>query len=155
RDKHPHLSLDIDASQQLVDLQREGFHAALRQGKGPWPGLESIRLFEQPMPVIVVGSPDAARRFADKGPEALTGEPLLGETAPWQQWFAAAGVKTRVRPIAIFNDFGMLLQAAEQNLGIALVRELLAADALASGKLVRLSPLSIIHEQAQYHLVYP
>ena len=37
-----------------------------------------------------------------------------------------------------------MLQAAEQNLGLALVRELLAADALADGRLVRLSPLSII-----------
>ena len=155
RDKHPHLQLEIDASQQLMDLQREGFHAALRQGKGPWPGLESIQLFELPMPVIIVGTPEAARRLEGKGVEALTREPLLGDPGPWQQWFAAAGLRTKVRPIAIFNDFGMLLQAAEQNLGLALVRELLAADALATGRLVRLSPLSIITEQAQYHLAFP
>src|SRR6185436_18093006 len=30
--RHPHLSLELDASHHLVDLQREGFHAALRQG---------------------------------------------------------------------------------------------------------------------------
>jgi LysR family glycine cleavage system transcriptional activator len=155
RDKHPHLSLEIDASQQLVDLQREGFHAGLRTGRGPWPGLECVALFEQNVPVIVVGSPDAARRLEGKGDDALTKEPLLGDAEPWQEWFAAAGVRTRVRPVAIFNDFGMLLQAAEQSLGLALVRELLAADALASGRLVRLSPLSIVSEPAQYHLVYP
>jgi LysR family glycine cleavage system transcriptional activator len=154
--RHPNLSLEIDASHQLVDLQREGFHAALRQGKGPWPGLDTVRLFESPMPIIVVGSPDAARRLEGKPPEALTKEPLLGEAAPWHQWFTAAGVRARVRPVAVFNDFGMMLQAAEQNLGLALARELLAADALADGRLVRLSPLSITSEQAQsYQLAYP
>ena len=50
--------------------------------------------------------------------------------------------------MAIFNDFGMMLQAAEQDLGLALVRELLAADALSDGRLVRLSPVSITFKQA-------
>ena len=156
RKKHPGLSLEIDASQQLVDLQREGFHAALRQGRGPWPGLESYRLFDLPMPIIVVGSPAAARRLKGLQPDALAREHLLGDSEPWENFFAAAGVRTQVTPVAIFNDFGMMLQAAEQDLGLALVRELLAADALSDGRLVRLSPLSITVEQAQsYHLVYP
>ncbi len=49
-----------------------------------------------------------------------------------------------------------MLQAAEQDLGLALSRELLAADALCDGRLVRLSPISIMHADAHpYHLVYP
>jgi LysR family glycine cleavage system transcriptional activator len=61
-----------------------------------------------------------------------------------------------VRTVAVFNDAGLMLQAAEQNLGLALSRELLAADALCDGRLVRLSPISIRHAEAQpYHLVYP
>ena len=156
RKKHPDLSLEIDASQQLVDLQREGFHCALRQGKGPWAGLESYRLFELPMPSIVVGSPAAAKRLRGKGVDALAREHLLGESEPWERWFSEAGVRTQVTPVAIFNDYGMMLQAAEQDLGLGLVRELLAADALADGRLVRLSSIEIAFEQAQtYHLVYP
>src|SRR5258706_11200918 len=85
-ERHPNLSLEIDASQQLVDLQREGFHAALRSGRGPWPGLEAVRLFELPMPTIAVGSPEAAQRLAGKGPEAFAREPLLGEIEPWREW---------------------------------------------------------------------
>jgi LysR family glycine cleavage system transcriptional activator len=156
RKRHPDISLEIDASQHLVDLQRAGFHAALRQGKGPWAGTESYRLFESPMPWIVVGSPAAAKRLRGKPPEALAREPLLGESEPWEQLFALAGVRAQVTPVAVFNDFGMMVTAAEQDLGLALVRELLAADAIASGRLVRLSPLEIAYEQAQtYHLVYP
>jgi LysR family transcriptional regulator, glycine cleavage system transcriptional activator len=156
RERHPSLALEIDASHQLVDLQREGFHAGLRVGRGPWAGLESERLFDAPMPLIVVGSPEAARRLLGAQPEALAREPLLGDAELWQLWFAAAGLRTQVTPVAVFNDVGLMLQAAEQNLGLAIGRELLAADALHDGRLVRLSPLAITYEQAYpYHLVYP
>src|SRR6185369_4660592 len=37
REQHPTLALEIDASIRAVDLVREGFHAAVRQGNGPWP----------------------------------------------------------------------------------------------------------------------
>jgi LysR family glycine cleavage system transcriptional activator len=156
RERHPDLALEIDASPQLVDLQRDGFHAGLRIGRGPWAGLESERLFDVPMPLIVVGSPAAARRLLGAGPEALAREPLLDDAELWQRWFAAAGFQTRVTTVAVFNDAGLMLQAAEQNLGLALSRELLAADALRDGRLVRLSPVSITYEHAHaYHLVYP
>lgn len=155
RERHPALPLEIDASYRSIDLQREGFHAAVRQGKGPWPGLESERLFEQP-PIIIVGSPSAARRLLGAQPEALAREPLLGGSDLWKDWFAAAGLRTNVRTVADFNDAGLMLQAAEQSLGLALTRELLAADALCDGRLVRLSPISIMHPEAlPYHLVYP
>ena len=156
REKHPDLALEIDASNQLVDLQREGFHAGLRQGHGPWAGLQAERLFNAPMPLIVVGSPSAARRLLGAQPEALAREPLLGDADVWQRWFTVAGLRTQVTTAADFNDSGLMMQAAEQNLGLAIGRELLAADALRDGRLVRLSPLSIIYEHAEpYHIVYP
>ena len=152
----PGLALEIDASNQLVDLPREGFHAGLRVGRGPWAGLESERLFDVPMPLIVVGSPAAARRLLGAQPEAFAREPLLDDAELWQRWFVAAGLRTQVTTVAVFNDAGLMLQAAEQNLGLALSRELLAADALHDGRLVRLSPVSITYEHAHpYHLVYP
>ncbi len=156
RERHPALALEIDASHELVDLRRDGFHAALRQGRGPWPGLESERLFDMPMQFIVVGAPSAARRLLGAQPEALAREPLLGDADLWDRWFAEAGLRTHVTPVASFNDAGLMLQAAEQNLGLAIGRELLAADALADGRLVKLSALAITLEHAQpYHLAYP
>ena len=155
RAQYPDLALEIDASINAVDILREGMHAAIRQGVGPWPGLESERLFDRP-PMIVVGSPTAARRLLGAQPEAIAREPLLGDADLWKAWFDAAGVRTPVTIVAYFNDAGLMLQAAEQNLGLALSREILAADALQDGRLVQLSPVTIMHEYAQpYHFVYP
>jgi LysR family glycine cleavage system transcriptional activator len=155
REQHPTLALEIDASIRSVDLLREGFHAAVRQGNGPWPPLVSERLFDVP-PIIVVGCAAAARRLLGAQPEALAREPLLGDADLWRQWFAAAGVRTHVATVAVFNDAGLMLQAAEQNLGLSLSREILAADALADGRLVRLSPISITDPDTEpYHFVYP
>lgn len=154
RERHPSIALDIDASLRSVDLLREGFHAAVREGRGPWPGLSSERLFDNRK--IVVGSPLAAKRLAGAPPEAVLREPLLGEDELWQEWFAAAGLTTEVRPVAVFNDAGLMLEAAERDLGIAVARELHAADALMSGRLVRLSPIAFEHPELRpYHFVFP
>jgi LysR family glycine cleavage system transcriptional activator len=156
RERHPDLALEIETSQQVADLQRDGFHAALRQGLGNWPGLEAERLFDGSMQMILVASPAIARRLAGAGPQAYLDEPLLGESGLWEHWFAAAGLQRKVTPVAVFNDAGLLLSAVEQGLGLAVVRELLAADALRDGQLVRLSPIAVEYESARaYHLVYP
>lgn len=154
REQHPGLMLDIDASLRAVDLPREGFHAAVREGRGPWPGLVSERLFDHRK--IVVGSPAAAQRLAGQGPGAFAREPLIGEDVTWKEWFALAGLAIDVRPVAVFNDAGLMLNAAEQDLGIALSRELLAADALVAGRLVKLSPVAIEHHDLRpYHFLCP
>lgn len=154
RDQHPDIALELDASQRLVDLQRDGFHAAIRQGRGPWPGLQNELLAASPF--VAVGAPATAHRLLGAPAQALAEEPLLGDVELWTQWFAAQGIKRRLLPVATFNDAGLMLQAAEQGLGIALARELLAADALADQRLMRLSPQAVMLEDAySYHLVYP
>ena len=156
RDRHPDIALEIEASANIIDLQREGFHAAIRTGAGPWPGLVVERLYESPTPLIAVAAPAVARRLREGSPADLAREPLLGEADVWEAWFAAAGVRTRVKPVASFNDLGLMLQATEQGLGLTLVRELLAADALRDGRLVRLFDISVVREGVQpYSLVYP
>lgn len=154
RERHPQIALDLHTSQQLVDLQREGFHAALRTGAGPWRGLEAEQLLDSNW--IVVASPARARRLRDAPVALLADEPLLGDGSMWQRWFEQAGHRTRVKPVAEFNDGGLMLQAVEQDLGLALIREVLAADALLDGRLVRLSGIALDDPDTHpYWLVYP
>lgn len=154
RQRHPDIALELHVSQDIVDLAGDGFHVGIRQGSGPWRGLEARPLIDSPL--IAVGSRRAAQRLAGQGVEALARESLLGEGLLWQHWFERAGLSVPVRPVAVFNDAGLMLQAAEQDLGVSLVRELLAADALHDGRLVRLSPLELPDEQAEiYWFVHP
>lgn len=146
RERHPDIAIELHTSQQIVDLQREGFHAALRQGSGQWRGVEAERLIDSPL--IAVGSPNAARRLLGRAAAALADEPLLGDAGVWESWFALAGVRCRVNPVASFNDAGLMLQAAEQDLGLALARELLVADALRDGRLMRLSTIALSKDLA-------
>lgn len=138
RAAHPDIHLELVASQAVADLPREGLHAAIRLGDGHWRGLQAEPLVKSAR--VVVGSPAAAHRLAGQPTAALANEPLLGNAALWAQWFAGADAPRRVAPVAAFNDAALLLQAVESDIGLGLVREVLAADALLQGQLVRLHP---------------
>lgn len=150
----PCITLDLHASQQLVDLEREGFHIGLRIGRSHWPGLVSEPLFHSPH--IVVAAPVLAQRLIGAPPELLAQQPLLGDADLWQDWFAQGGLQTAPAPVATFNDATLLGQAAEQGMGLALTRELFAADALLDGRLMRVSPRAIDEDVTRdYQVVYP
>ena len=152
--EHPELTLELHSSQRLVDLGREGFHAALRSGQGPWRGLASRQLIDSPL--IAVAAPQRAARLRADDPRALAQEPLLGASDTWAQFLAQCGVSLDAKTVADFNDAGLMLQATEADLGVALARELLAADALQAGRLVRVSAHQMRVESApSYWLVYP
>jgi LysR family glycine cleavage system transcriptional activator len=155
RERHSDIGLEIHASQQVMDLAREGYHAAVRQGGGSWPPLVAERLIDSPF--VVVGSPVAARRLQGAGAEAIAHEPLLGSPQLWERWFALVGLtRLHINPVAAFNDAGLMLQACEMNLGLSLSRELLAADALQEGRLVRLHARTMEAQSSDaYYLVYP
>lgn len=154
RERHPEITLEVHASQQVMDLQREGFHAAVRSGAGPWRGLLAEPLIDSTL--IVVAAPQRAARLAGAVAQELAAEPLLGDVEQWVRWLALSGARMVAKPVADFNDAGLMLQATEQDLGIALAHELPAADALQSGRLVRISPLALHDGGAvTYWLVHP
>lgn len=154
RERHPGINIEIHTSHQVMDLKRDGFHAAIRQGRGQWRGLDGTCMIDTPL--ILVACPALAHRLAGCAPSALAQEPLLGDADRWERWFALAGHPLRANPVAVFSDMGMLVQAAEQGMGIALCRELMAADALRDGRLVRLSPLALSEPGADtYWLIHP
>jgi LysR family glycine cleavage system transcriptional activator len=97
-----------------------------------------------------------ARRLAGCSPAEIVCEPLLGNPIVWQRWLNAAGLSTKVTPVATFADSGLMLQAAEYGFGLALPRGLFAVDAFRDGTLVQISNLVVRHGATQrYFLVYP
>lgn len=159
QDRHPDIDLRIAASEKLVDFARDGIDVGVRFGAGRWSGLRSDLLTEEE--VTPMCSPALAPRL--NRPIDLSHVTLLHEeTMPlsgfpdWAAWLAAAGVK-EVDPShgPRFSHTHLVLQAAIDGRGVALGQVVLAADDLATGRLVAPFPLTLPTGYAHYVVCPP
>jgi LysR family glycine cleavage system transcriptional activator len=150
---YPGITLDIDASLAIQDLARKGFDAAIRIGEGQWPGVQAERIASGE--VLPVATPTLARQWQEVFHTGEAPLPLLEhDVTPWHSWFQANGQPSSGRQLALFNDAGLLLRAAEQGFGIALVKTVLAGDAIAAGRLIPLAAARRLSDDDIY-LVWP
>ncbi|MBT0961867.1 LysR family transcriptional regulator [Denitromonas sp. IR12] len=108
------------------------------------------RLFDDRVGPLAAPSYIAAyglRSAEDVAGATLLRSPLL----PWGAWFQAAGLN-RPEPErgAVFNDLGMLLEAASAGLGVAMSTRRLAAAWLDSGRLVPITELTAASPNSYY-----
>jgi LysR family transcriptional regulator, glycine cleavage system transcriptional activator len=141
----PGVMVEVRTGRELANLQTDGVDVALRVGFGHWPGLRSELLFEEY--VFPVCSPEFLARHHSPGggDEHIAHGPLILEDVNlWPAWFEAAGICVPV-PLRgqVFDDSALCVEAAAAGLGVALVRRLHAQEALAAGRLVRMSNIRI------------
>ncbi|MGL6019328.1 MAG: LysR substrate-binding domain-containing protein [Gibbsiella quercinecans] len=149
----PEIALDIDASLHVQDLARGGFDAAIRIGDGQWPGLHAEWI--APGDVLPVAAPAVAQQWRAEFVQGAQALPLLEhDVMPWRCWWQAEGKAECGQKLALFNDASLLVRAAQQGFGIALVKTLLAGDALATGALQALAAPRRL-EDNDYYLVWP
>ena len=131
------IELLVDESRPL-DMEDFAVDLAIRVGPGPVPGRVSLKLLEEHC--YPVANARLAERFAGRDVARLLDFPLLNnrDATLWRSWFRAFGIDYRPRPQdRRFSDYGLVLDAAVEGLGIAIGRPLLIANEIASGKLVR------------------
>ena len=140
---YPEIEVEIAASAELVDLAAEGFDAGVRLGQFIAADMVAVRL-TRPFPVVIVGSPAyLARRGEPRRPDDLRRHACLrfrrtnGALALWSLADNARAIEAAVSGPLIANDFPTLLGAAIDGMGLAQVPEPVAADAVRTGKLVR------------------
>lgn len=147
------ITLDIDASLAVQDLTRKGFDAAIRLGNGQWADMQAQLIARGE--VVPVATPALARQWQAAFDDGTPGMPLLEhDVTPWRSWFFVHQQREYGRPLASFNDAGLLIRAAEQGFGIALVKRLLVSDALTEGRLVALAAARQL-EPVDFYLVWP
>lgn len=134
--RHPNVLLRIDASVRLADLDHSDIDIAIRLGDGKWPGGRAELLLAQE--VFPVCAPVIAKKLKSIEDLAQTCA-ITDERAmiSWESWFEAAGAP----PVtflkgARFTDPMLCLESAIAGHGVMLGWQLLAADALADGRLV-------------------
>ncbi|TQV72469.1 transcriptional regulator GcvA [Denitrobaculum tricleocarpae] len=152
RARHPEIETRIDGTDRRVDLTRGDADVALRYGPGGYDGVRVDRLFGQvntPVcsPALLRGaqpmtkSPQAKQPL--RSPEDLRHHTLLhivwkDAEASWRMWLLAAGLPD-IDPTRgpHFTQESMAVEAALDGQGVALVGDILVADHLAAGRLVR------------------
>jgi LysR family glycine cleavage system transcriptional activator len=140
----PDVEIRLWASMRALDLATEDVDIAIRFGKGDYPGLHSLRLFEEE--VTPMCAPSLLRGAAPlETPEDLRRHKLIRdeswsfapEAPGWRAWLAAAGV-TGIDPDrgVDFNQADHALDAAISGVGVVLGRRHLASEDIAAGRLV-------------------
>src|SRR5919108_1836468 len=135
-ERHPEILLRIDASTRIVDLDRSDVDLAIRMGDGNWPNVKAELLIAQE--IFPVAAPSLAAKL--RSVEDLAKVSVLRDSNTmfsWERWFEGASVEPiAALPGATFTDPILCLEAAIAGQGVMLAWQLLAADALADGRLV-------------------
>jgi LysR family transcriptional regulator, glycine cleavage system transcriptional activator len=142
QEAHPGIDVRITTSTALVDFQRDDVDAAIRYGRGHWPGLRADwlmadELFPVCSPALLTGNRPL------RTPEDLAHQTLLHTNAggygdDWRQWLTAAGLPADVSKQRglTFDLILVTVQAAIDGIGVAMGRTSYVEADIAKGRLV-------------------
>ncbi|MEJ7600066.1 MAG: LysR substrate-binding domain-containing protein [Kofleriaceae bacterium] len=155
---HRAIEVSIVIEQQLDDLQSSGIDLAIRMGSGPWSGVRARPLMTDAL-YPVMSPLFHATNGRPRTPQALVGLRLLHDRDPntsWDAWRRAHGpARLDVRRGPRFASSDLVLRAAAQGQGVALARDRLVHDDLASGALIRPIPDAAVELATAYWIVLP
>jgi LysR family glycine cleavage system transcriptional activator len=152
----PEFEIRLMATPRLIDFAREGVDCGIRYGFGDWPALRAERLFGATLTPVcsprLLQGPEPLAAPADLARHTLLH--ALDDMDDWRLWLRAAGalaVDPQRGPK--FESLPLALQAAVSGTGVAISRGPLAAEYLATGRLVRPFDLALPSECAYYFVV--
>ncbi|MGY3078841.1 LysR family glycine cleavage system transcriptional activator [Bradyrhizobium sp. LM6.10] len=159
QEHHPGIDVRITTSTSLVDFQRDNVDAAIRYGRGQWPGLRADWLMADEL--FPVCSPSLLHGGKPlRSPEDLKSHMLLhtsnANSDDWRLWLTAAGLPADIarQPGVTFDMIFMTIQAAIDGIGVAMGRTSYVRDDIAKGRLV--VPFKIaLPADAGFYLVAP
>lgn len=156
RELQPDIDVHLIVEDRLADFSRDDVDAAIRYGRGDWPGLTVIKILSEEM--YPVCSPSLL-----KGPKPLnTPTDLRHHTLlhddmqmDWRIWLTAAGIQgVDWSRGPGYSNSALVIQAALGGQGIALGRSPLVRADLDAGRLVRPFDFTLPSEYG-FYLVYP
>ena len=153
-----HADIAVNLTPRTRPFLFEGtpFDAAIFAAESNWPGTEGVLLMHENL--MAVGSPKLLGPRGRITPRELGQVPLLQQsTRPyaWRLWFESLGLRVN-------NDlagprielFSMLIEAAIQGIGAALIPPFLIEDELRRGALLELINHRYLSDRS-YYLIYP
>jgi LysR family glycine cleavage system transcriptional activator len=159
QEAHPGIDVRITTSTSLVEFKNDDVDAAIRYGRGQWPGLRADWLMADRLspvcsPALLTGNRPL------RCPEDLADHVLLhtsgGTSDDWRLWLTAAGMPAQLskHPGLTFDLTFMTVQAAIDGIGVAIGRTSYVEADIAKGRLV--VPFKItLPADAGFYLVSP
>src|SRR5260370_1989397 len=141
QEAHPGIDVRITTSTSLVDFKSGDLDAAIRYGRGHWPGLRADWLMADGL--FPVCSPALLTGEKPRGcPQDLAHHTLLhtsgGYDDDWRLWLTAAGPPADIskQPGLTFDLILMTVQAALDGIGVAMGRTSYVEAGIPKGRLV-------------------
>jgi DNA-binding transcriptional LysR family regulator len=159
--ENPDINVEIISDYSLVDLAAERFDAGVRLGEQVDRDMISVRIGPDLRMAVVAAPSYLEGRSPPLVPQGLTEHacialrlPTHGGFAPWEFRKDGQEPRVRVHGRAVFNDLGLIRQAALDGLGLVYLPEDLVDADIRQSRLVRVltdwCPL-----RPGYHLYYP
>jgi DNA-binding transcriptional LysR family regulator len=143
---HPRVRIELDLSDRLASLAKEGFDLAIRHTMAP-PDTHVAWALCETRSLLVASRAYLRRQGVPDEPAALAAHDCLhylrpGDTPTWSFEPAGGGVRTSVAVRGSFsaNNSEALREAALSGLGVALLPDFSAQSGLDGGKLVEVLP---------------
>ena len=157
REAHPDIQVSLSCSYENLSFSRDNIDIAVRHGFPEWKAFEIKTIRHEKMSVLA--SPDYLDKYPLRMPDELNNHALILSESPliqWPQWFATQQLPQPTQEwLFRFDRSYMSLEAAMLGHGLIFESELLAADYLRSGKLVRVFDEAMSLPVSAHHLVYP
>jgi LysR family transcriptional regulator, glycine cleavage system transcriptional activator len=141
QEAHPGIDVRITTSTALVDFKNGDVDAAIRYGRGNWPGVRAEWLMaDEGFPVCSPALLSGKKPL--RTPEDLRDHVLLHTSNAnyddWRLWLTAAGLTPDIskQPGITFDLILMTVQAAIDGIGVAMGRTSYVQDDIAKGRLV-------------------
>ncbi|MBU1175917.1 MAG: LysR family transcriptional regulator [Alphaproteobacteria bacterium] len=135
--RHPEIEFRLCVTGDMLDLARGDIDCGIRFGSGTWSGVKAEKIggtTYQP-----VCSPLLAKRL--RNPADLAHVPVIRDEASaldWRAWWRAAGIADPPRVSGpVYSDPALAFDAAVSNQGVLLAVDMMSADSVSDGRLVR------------------
>lgn len=149
------IEVRLSSSTAPVDFEAQNLDAAIRSGKGDWPGLHAELLAE--IELMPVCSPSFAQTIELKSLDDLAKARLLHSMArpnDWASWLSGVGCLMEQKPGIKFENSALAYEAALMDIGVAIGMTVLVQRQLQSGALI--APYTQTCKNGEgYYLTWP
>lgn len=158
-DANPEINVQLTASVQPIDLEKENIHCAIRTQPADWgAGIRADKLFDSLL--IPVCSPHfELATWPNVQPSDLQRVTLLhslSRAADWRIWLQSVGSDIVDANSGMkFESSAMAYLAAQKGMGVAIAQRFLVQDELRMGTLKQIFPQAVRSDRTYYFLSSP